>query len=126
MPSTPGSPLLAALKLQQLQQQQKEAGKAIAEILRLLLRPWGLPHTLRALGPELKQADAKLVADFLFAHRLVTLDKYIQVGCSWRWCDRRRFPCLGPATWRPWESCSQTASRPRNCSWPLSGGACRG
>jgi hypothetical protein len=47
-------------------------------------------------------------------------------GCSWRWCDRRRCPCLGPATWRPWESCSQTASRPRNCSWPLSGGACRG
>ena len=94
MPSTPGSPLLAALKLQQLQQQQKEAGKAIAEILRLLLRPWGLPHTLRALGPELKQADAKLVADFLFAHRLVTLDKYIQVGCSWRWwwggCGRGR------------------------------------
>ena len=87
MPSTPGSPLLAALKLQQLQQQQKEAGKTIAEILRLLLRSWGLPHTLRALGPELKPADAKLVADFLFAHRLVTLDKYMQVRCSWwrRW-----------------------------------------
>ena len=41
VPFTPDSPLLTALKLQQ---EQKEAGKAIAEILRLLLRPGGC-HT---------------------------------------------------------------------------------